>query len=66
MRARFALGGCSKVKGKEKRISIHVSLFYDDPQPETRKIRCCDRALKRQQKHTALIEDIALGITKLR
>ena len=39
MIARFVLGCCSKVKDEEKRISIHVSPFYDDPRPETRKIR---------------------------
>ena len=38
MIARFVLGGCSNVKDKEKRISIHASLLYDDPWPETRKI----------------------------
>ena len=37
MIARFVLGGCSNVKDKEKRISIHASPFYDNPRPKTRK-----------------------------
>ena len=35
MIARFVLGGCNNVKDKEKRISIYVSPFYDDPRPES-------------------------------
>ena len=33
MIARFVLGGCRNVKDKEKRKSIHVIPFYDDPRP---------------------------------
>ena len=39
MTARFVLGWCSNINDKEKGISIHASSFYDNPRPETRKMR---------------------------
>mgnify|MGYP001795195549 CR=1 FL=1 len=38
MIAKFVLGWYSNIKDKEK-ITIHASTFYDDPRPETRKMR---------------------------